>query len=214
MIVSIAIAVLPVERSPMISSRCPLPIGMSASIARMPVCSGCLTGWRCTTAGATFSIVRKRVVFDRALAVDRLAERIDDAAEQRFADGHRRDAAGAAHFVAFFDFVVGPHDHDADVVLFEVQRDALQAVGKLDQLGRAHAAQPVDAREIRADLDDGSDLVFLDAGFELSICCLRIPAISSAFIIRLLSSTLCAKSSRARRRDGRRPSRRCGGRPS
>ena len=35
MIVSIAIAVLPVERSPMISSRCPRPIGMSASIARI-----------------------------------------------------------------------------------------------------------------------------------------------------------------------------------
>ena len=42
-----------------------------------------------------------------------------------------------------------------------------KSVGKLDQFGRAHAAQAVDAREIRADLDDRSDLVFLDAGLEL-----------------------------------------------
>ena len=97
MIVSIAIAVLPVDRSPMISSRWPLPIGISASMARMPVCSGCLTGWRCTTVGATFSIVRKRFVAIVALAVERLAERVDDAAEQRLADRNRRDAAGAAH---------------------------------------------------------------------------------------------------------------------
>ena len=40
MIVSIAIAVLPVWRSPMISSRWPRPIGIIASIAFRPVCTG------------------------------------------------------------------------------------------------------------------------------------------------------------------------------
>jgi hypothetical protein len=44
MIVSMAIAVLPVPRSPMISSRCPRPIGIIESIALMPVCSGSFTG--------------------------------------------------------------------------------------------------------------------------------------------------------------------------
>ena len=44
MIVSSAIAVLPVWRSPMISSRWPRPIGIIASIALMPVCIGSLTG--------------------------------------------------------------------------------------------------------------------------------------------------------------------------
>ena len=39
-IVSMAIAVLPVERSPMISSRCPRPIGIIESIAFSPVCRG------------------------------------------------------------------------------------------------------------------------------------------------------------------------------
>jgi hypothetical protein len=38
---------------------------------------------------------RRRSVGDRALAVDRLAERVDDAAEQALADRHVDDLAGA-----------------------------------------------------------------------------------------------------------------------
>ncbi len=62
MIVSIAIAVLPVWRSPMISSRWPRPIGIIASIALMPVWSGSVTGWRWTTPGALNSAGRVSVV--------------------------------------------------------------------------------------------------------------------------------------------------------
>ena len=62
MIVSIAIAVLPVWRSPMISSRWPRPIGIIASIAFRPVCSGSFTGWRWTTPGALNSAGRVSVV--------------------------------------------------------------------------------------------------------------------------------------------------------
>ena len=42
MIASMPMAVLPVLRSPMISSRWPRPIGVMASMALMPVCSGSL----------------------------------------------------------------------------------------------------------------------------------------------------------------------------
>ncbi len=52
MIASSAIAVLPVWRSPMMSSRWPRPIGIIASIALMPVCIDSLTGMRSTTPGA------------------------------------------------------------------------------------------------------------------------------------------------------------------
>ena len=62
MIVSIAIAVLPVWRSPMISSRWPRPIGIIASIAFSPVCIGSFTGWRWTTPGALNSAGRVSVV--------------------------------------------------------------------------------------------------------------------------------------------------------
>ncbi len=56
MMVSSAMAVLPVWRSPMISSRWPRPIGIMASMALMPVCIGSFTGWRSTTPGARRSI--------------------------------------------------------------------------------------------------------------------------------------------------------------
>src|SRR3954465_10903788 len=56
MIVSTATAVLPVWRSPMMSSRWPRPTGTIASIALRPVWTGCDTDWRAITPGATFSI--------------------------------------------------------------------------------------------------------------------------------------------------------------
>ena len=58
MMASIAIAVLPVCRSPIISSRCPLPIGVIASIAVIPVSKGVLTLLRVITPGAILSIGR------------------------------------------------------------------------------------------------------------------------------------------------------------
>ena len=58
MIVSIAMAVLPVWRSPMISSRWPRPMGMSASIALMPVWTGVSTPLRTMTPGAIRSTGR------------------------------------------------------------------------------------------------------------------------------------------------------------
>src|SRR5437763_1577169 len=61
-IVSTRIAVLPVPRSPMISSRWPRPIGIIESIAFRPVWSGCLTGWRSNTPGALNSLGRVSVV--------------------------------------------------------------------------------------------------------------------------------------------------------
>ena len=56
MIVSIATAVLPVWRSPMISSRWPRPIGTIESMALRPVCTGWPTLLRQITPGATRSI--------------------------------------------------------------------------------------------------------------------------------------------------------------
>ena len=51
-----ATAVFPVCRSPMMSSRCPRPIGTIASIAFSPVCSGSFTGCRSTTPGANGTV--------------------------------------------------------------------------------------------------------------------------------------------------------------
>ena len=58
-IVSIAIAVLPVWRSPMISSRWPRPIGIIVSIGLMPVCIGSCTDFLAMIPGALISICRR-----------------------------------------------------------------------------------------------------------------------------------------------------------
>ena len=62
MMVSRQIAVLPVWRSPMISSRWPRPIGIMESIALMPVWSGTFTGARSMMPGAGHSTGRDSVV--------------------------------------------------------------------------------------------------------------------------------------------------------
>jgi hypothetical protein len=56
MMASIATAVLPVWRSPMISSRWPRPTGTMASIDLRPVCTGWSTDLRSITPGAMRSI--------------------------------------------------------------------------------------------------------------------------------------------------------------
>ena len=162
MIVSTQMAVLPVPRSPMISSRWPRPIGIIESIALMPVCSGSFTGWRSTTPGALNSIGRRLGGLDRGAAVERVAERVDDAADQRVADRHRHDLAGAADGVALLDLLPLAEEHRGDVVLLEVQREAGDAVVELELLERDAAVEPVDAGDAVADLDDGADL--LDVG--------------------------------------------------
>src|SRR5579871_4166579 len=61
MIVSTAMVVLPVLRSPMISSRWPRPIGVIVSMTLIPVCSASCTGWRLTIPGAWISRRRSSV---------------------------------------------------------------------------------------------------------------------------------------------------------
>src|SRR5258706_3469039 len=59
MMASIATAVLPVWRSPMISSRWPRPIGISVSMALRPVCTGSCTDLRGIMPGALTSTRRR-----------------------------------------------------------------------------------------------------------------------------------------------------------
>ncbi len=165
-IVSIATVVLPVLRSPMISSRWPRPTGVIASIALMPVWSGSCTGLRPTMPGACTSRRRSDVARDGALAVDRLSERVDDASDQRIAHRHREDAAGRLDSVTFLD-LLGPAEHDgADRVLVEVQRKAEHAAVELEQLVHRGLGQSGDARDPVTDLEDAADVGLLERRLE------------------------------------------------
>ena len=159
MIVSIAIAVLPVCRSPMISWRWPRPIGVMASIALMPVCSGSFTGWRCTTR-RRLQLERAQLgVLDRALAVERLAERADHAAEERVTDRDRQHLAGPLDPLAFLDLAEVAEDDDADLAHVQVQRQAAGAVLELEQLVRHRGRQSLDPGDAVAALGDDADLL-------------------------------------------------------
>src|SRR6202000_1779881 len=97
------------------------------------------------------------VGLDRTLAVDRIAERVDDAAEQALADRRVDDGAGALDGLAFLDLAVGAEDPDADVVGFEVQRHAAGAVLELDHLTGLDVVEAVDAGNAVADGQHLSD---------------------------------------------------------
>src|SRR6266511_1807472 len=103
-----------------------------------------------------------RVRVDRALAVDRLAERVHDPAQHDVADRDREDPTGLLHRVALFD-LVGLAEHDgADRVLLEVQRQPQRATLELEQLVHGRVGQAVDARDPVADLQHAADLRLLD----------------------------------------------------
>ena len=94
---------------------------------------------------------------DRALAVDRIAQRVDDAAEEALADRGIDDRAGPLDGVAFLDAAVVAEDHDADIVGFEVQRHALDAARELDELTGLHIVEAIDAGDAVADAEHLAD---------------------------------------------------------
>ena len=163
-----AMAVLPVLRSPMISSRWPRPIGIIESIALMPVCSGWLTGWRSAIPGALNSKRAPVRGLDHALAVEGAAQRIDDAADQLGPHRHREKLAGAPHLVALADPEVVAQDDGAHRALLQVEDLAEGAVLELDPLPRHGAGQAVDARDAVAHLEHPPDLRHVHLGAVLA----------------------------------------------
>ena len=99
---------------------------------------------------------------DRTLAVDRLAQRIDHAADQRLAHRHAHDAFGALDFVAFLDLRVVAQQHRADLVFFQVHGDARHVVRELDQFAGHDLFQAVDSGDTVAHRDHRANLGDVD----------------------------------------------------
>ena len=86
---------------------------------------------------------------DRPAAVQRVAQRVDHAAEHGVADRHGEQPAGAADLVALVDREEVAEDDHADRVLFQVEGQPVDAAGELDHLAGHHAGQAVDAARCR-----------------------------------------------------------------
>ncbi len=101
---------------------------------------------------------------DLAASVDRAAEGVDHAADERGAHRHFEHAGGAAHVVAFAELEVVAEDDGADVVLFEVQRQRGDLVagfgrGDLEHLAGHGFLKAVDAGDAVLHFEDGPDLL-------------------------------------------------------
>ena len=107
---------------------------------------------------------RRPVGLDLAAAVDRVAQRVDDAAEVAVADGHREHLAGAADLLALLDAGEVTQDDDADLADVEVQRQAADAALELEQLVGHDRGQALDTGDAVAGLGDRADLLAGDVG--------------------------------------------------
>src|SRR5262249_13507183 len=87
----------------------------------------------------------------RPPSVPGLAQRVHHAADHVLAHGNGHDPARALDLVALADLGVLAHEHGADRVLLQVERDAHDAVRQLQQLAGHAALQAVDARDAVAE---------------------------------------------------------------
>ena len=102
---------------------------------------------------------------DLALAVDRLAERVDDAADDCVADRHLHQAARAFYDVAFLDGLVSAQQYDADIALFQVQSHAVYAVRKFEQFAGHAVFQSVYVGDAVADFQDCAYFIDIEVYF-------------------------------------------------
>ena len=76
----------------------------------------------------------KRFGFDRPLAIERLTNGVNDAAEKRFADWDLKELPRGPGFVAFGYLRIIAEQNRADFRFFQVQRDTKNAIREFDHL--------------------------------------------------------------------------------
>ncbi len=102
------------------------------------------------------------VRFDRSFTVDWLAQWVCDSSKHGLAHGNLHDSAGSLGSVALLNMRIFAKKHDADVILFEVERHAVQMTGKLNQLAEHHFFQAIDASDSVTNLHDFANFLKLD----------------------------------------------------
>lgn len=103
-----------------------------------------------------------------APSVQGLADGVDDASEEGFADGDLEDFAGAADEIALADGGVIAEDNGTNVVAFQIHGHAIGAIGEEEHLLCHDAGQSINAGNTVAGLEDVSDFVLIQAQAELA----------------------------------------------
>ena len=107
----------------------------------------------------------------RTLAVDRIAQPVDHAAQQVLPYRNVDDGLGALDRIAFADGAVLAEDDDAHVVVLEIEGHSLNAPGEFDHLA---GLDPVETVNARYPVADGQDLPHLgDLGLGAEVLDLR-----------------------------------------
>ena len=108
---------------------------------------------------------------DRALAVDRHAQRVDDAAEQTLARRHVHNATSGVNLVVFLDCGDIAEKNGADFIFLEVLDQTVNGLAALtdefQQLTGHRALEAVDTCNTVADLDDRPDLTRVNTHLEV-----------------------------------------------
>jgi len=104
---------------------------------------------------------------ERTLAINWVTKAVNNAAKQFLADGNVHNRAGTLYNVAFADFAVGTEDNHTDIVGFEVQRHALNAVGKFDHFTGLNIVEAVDTGDTVTDRQHAADFRNLGFGAEI-----------------------------------------------
>src|SRR5690606_37254759 len=95
----------------------------------------------------------RRGVFgvDRGLAVDRVAPRIDHAAEQFAPDRHFENAPRGLGGIAVAQMLVGAENHGTDRVALQIEGQGDRVAGQLDHFARHHVVEAVHAHDAVGD---------------------------------------------------------------
>ena len=172
MIVSTPIAVLPVARSPMISSRWPRPTANKASIGQNPGLHRLGDEIALDDGGRRPLDRHLRFGLYRFVTVERPAERIDDAAEQPRPDRDPDDLTGPGHPRSRFDGLAVIEQDGTDRVGIESQRETHSPPVEAKKLVEAAVRQTGDESDPVADAFDAAHRLGLrreiDAGDSLA----------------------------------------------
>jgi hypothetical protein len=155
--VSIAMAVLPVWRSPRINSRWPRPMGMSASTTFRPVCKGTMTGARSMMGGAGRSTGRRSSAATGPLPSRGLPSGSITRPSKPSPTATSMTRPGALDLVARVQVLIFAKQDDADLVLVHVECDAEQIAREPNQLIEAHAGKARDGGDARGDIRRRAD---------------------------------------------------------